>query len=169
MEFIKEHYFYLIGILYIINIIHDIILRIKDREINAQMDMTDINSIIESNKNIKSEAYKAGGLHPVLNYTIMTLSLVWIIIGVNSYDIIEKFYFIIILITGFAIPVIISVVSALNVYSDMKEKQQLVINAAELRKSKMVKQQRLFYYLLNTFEIVIVCLILNNHFQLLCI
>lgn len=160
-EFIFVHWFYLLGFLYIANCIFDIISRIIDKEIDFKVDVTDMNSINESNKDISVKVFKR---YYVLFFIA---SLSWVLIGINYTTYLENIYFKLILFVGWIVKLIIGMIGLLIVADRMKKSGTKKINTKELNGTSLLRNQKIFSHLINVFEIVIVCMILNNHFKLI--
>lgn len=166
MEFIKDflinNWFYLYGIIYILDLIYTIIKRIIDKEIDIEINIQDygkssVDKLIQQNKKIYFK----------FSYLISVLSFAWIIIALNNDYIegLEKIYFVILLIAGFALPLVMGLILSADIYSEAKKEGKTTLNADDIKNKPRVRKERLLYTFLNLFESVIIYLILNNHFN----
>jgi len=153
-----QDFFYAYALIYILDCIISIIKRIINKKENIKVDVTNLDEIQSLSK---KRFFK-------ISYLIFPLTLAWIIIGINDYEnFLEKFYFIILLVAGIIMPLLFGIPSAIKEYNKVKNSENKTIDVDEMSNRPEVKRQKVFYSLLNLFEILIVILILNNHLHLI--
>lgn len=152
-EFILQNMFYLYGVFYILYSFYLIIKKIIDKKNDDVVDV-DINNLISSLVSIIT-----------IGAGVTVASIVWIIIGCNNEnDLLEKIYFIALLVFGFIIPFINNTIQSSSFIPELKETGNVEISKELLQKLPNYNKQKILYILLLFSEIVIVFLILKNHF-----